>query len=93
MSNCSAALFCAPFPVRTRTYAIVCACSETLTGVHICLALSCTCVPPGVAILQDLESLRELLRQDVVHGRDVLPELGVNAAVDRAHVEQALGCP
>lgn len=48
---------------------------------------------PGVAVLQDLESLRELLGEDVVHGRDVLSELGVDATVHRTHVEQALGGP
>ena len=48
---------------------------------------------PGVAVLQDLEGLRELLGEDVIHGRNVLPELGVDAPVHGADVEQALGGP
>lgn len=73
---------------------------------RVCIYHTCwcyiPCVPntttpltpsPRVAILQNLERLREFLGQDVVHRRDVLPELGVHATVRGAHVQQALGGP
>lgn len=51
------------------------------------------CTLPRIAILQDLERLSVFLGQDVVHGRDMLPELGVDAAMRGTDFEQAVRRP
>mmetsp|Transcript_1422 Transcript_1422/g.4208 ORF Transcript_1422/g.4208 Transcript_1422/m.4208 type:complete len:301 (+) Transcript_1422:1070-1972(+) len=41
-------------------------------------------------VLQSGQDRRHLLRQNVVHGRDILPELGVDAAMGLAEAEHAV---